>query len=117
MTQRRVAVIVGVIVLLATGALHLSAYSEVSTRVSQAGMPVFWQQAVKGSWVYFSMQLFAIAAAAAFFGLRRQVGKEVLRVCAAMLVMNVVVLLAFVGVFAGAVLVALAAAALIVAAI
>jgi hypothetical protein len=112
MNRQRAALLVGVVVLVATAGLHLTGYSEVTRHASSTALPTFWRQAVKASWVFFSVQLMAIAAAAAIYGLRTPPSRDVLRVMICMLVGNLLVLIAFMGIFAGAVLIALATGAL-----
>ena len=99
----------GALLLVATAALHLSGYGEVAGQLQNAGLPDFWREALKATWVFFGVQLVIIAAAvAAQFTQRNAANRAVLFVCTALLVGNVVVLIAWLGFFIGAVAIAAA---------
>ena len=103
----------GSLLLVATAALHLSGYGEVSKQLSAAALPEFWREALQATWVFFSVQLVIIAAAvAAQFANRGAANRAVLLVCVALLVGNVGVLLAWLGLFVGTVAVAAATLAI-----
>jgi hypothetical protein len=103
----------GAFILVATAALHLSGYREAASQLQNAGLPDFWREAMKATWVFFSVHLVIIAAAvAAQFAARTVANRAVLFVCVALLVGNVVVLLAWLGLFIGTVAIAVAALAI-----
>ena len=106
----KVLAIGGALLLVATAALHLSGYGEVSSQLRAANLPEFWRDALQATWVFFSVQLVIIAAAvAAQFAGRVAPNRAVLVICVALLVGNVVVLAIWLGVFIGTVAVAMAA--------
>ena len=99
----------GALILVATAALHLSGYRELGAQLQTGTLPEFWSAAVKGTWVFFSVQLVIIAAAvAAQFTNRVAANRAVLFVCIAMLVGNVAVLVVWLGLFIGTVAIAVA---------
>ena len=101
----------GSLILVATAALHLSGYGEVSSQLRTAALPEFWREALQATWVFFSVQLVIIAAAvAAQFASRGVANRAVLLVCIALLVGNVAVLFGWLGLFIGTVAVAVATA-------
>ena len=103
----------GSLLLVATAALHLSGYGEVSNQLRAAGLPEFWRAALQGTWVFFSVQLVVIAAAvAAQFASRVAANRAVLLVCLALLVGNVAVLVVWLGFFIGTVAIAMATLAI-----
>lgn len=103
----------GSLLLVATAALHLSGYGEVSNQLRAAALPEFWREALQATWVFFSVQLVIVAAAvAAQFASRGAANRGVLLVCVALLVGNVAVLVAWLGLFIGAVAVAVATLAI-----
>lgn len=99
----------GALLLVATAALHLSGYGEVSAQLQNAALPDFWREGLKATWVFFSVQLVIIAAAvAAQFAQGRAANRAVLFVSIALLVGNVLVLAVWLGLFIGTVVVAVA---------
>ena len=99
----------GALILVATAALHLSGYREAANQLQNGGLPDFWREAMKGTWVFFSVQLVVIAAAvAAQFTQRVVANRAVLVVCIALLIGNVAVLLVWLGLFIGTVAIAVA---------
>jgi CHASE2 domain-containing sensor protein len=103
----------GALLLVATAALHLSGYGEVAGQLQSAGLPDFWREALKATWVFFSVQLVIIAAAvAAQFTKRAAANRAVLVVCTAMLAGTVLVLVAWLGLFIGTLAVAVATIAI-----
>ena len=106
----KVLAIGGALLLVATAALHLSGYGEVSAQLRAANLPEFWREALQATWVFFSVHLVIIAAAvAAQFAGRVAPNRAVLVICIALLVGNVLVLAIWLGVFIGTVAVAMAA--------
>ena len=113
MNAARVLGIGGALLLVATAALHLSGYGETARQLDAASLPDFWREAMKATWVFFSVQLVIVAAAvAAQFANRGAANRGVLLVCLALLVGNVVVLVAWLGLFIGAVAIAFATMAI-----
>ena len=103
----------GALLLVATAALHLSGYGEVASQLQNAGLPDFWREAMKATWVFFSVQLVIVAAAvAAQFTVRAAPNRAVLFVCVALLAGNVIVLITWLGLFIGTVAVAVATLAI-----
>lgn len=113
MSASKVLGIGGAFILVATAALHLSGYREAANQLNAAAIPEFWRNAMKGTWVFFSVQLVIVAAAvAAQFANLDAANRAVLFVCLALLVGNVVVLVAWLGLFIGTVAVAVATLAI-----
>ncbi len=103
----------GALLLVATAALHLSGYRELSNQLQNAGLPDFWREAMKATWVFFSVQLVIIAAAvAAQFTQRAPANRAVLFICVTLLVGNVIMLVAWLGFFIGTVAIAAATLAI-----
>ena len=103
----------GALLLVATAALHLAGYREAANQLQNAGLPEFWQNAMEGTWVFFSVQLVIIAAAVASqFTNRAPANRAVLFMCVAMLAGNVIVLVAWLGFFIGTVAIATATLAI-----
>ena len=99
--------------LVATAALHLSGYGEVSSQLRGGGLPEFWRAALQATWVFFSVQLVIVAAAvAAQFANRGAANRAVLLICIAMLVGNVLVMIVWLGLFIGTVAIAVATLAI-----
>ena len=103
----------GALLLVATAALHLSGYGELSNQLRAAALPEFWRAAVQATWVFFSVQLVIVAAAvAAQFASRGVANRAVLLICVALLVGNVAVLVVWLGLFIGTVAIAMATLAI-----
>ena len=99
----------GALILVATAALHLSGYGALVDQLDSTSLPDFWSAAMKGTWIYFGVQLVMIAAiVAAQFVQRTGPNRAVLVVCVALLIANVIVLALWLGVFMGTVAVAAA---------
>lgn len=109
MTAPRVLGIGGALLLVATAALHLSGYRELTRQLDAAALPAFWHAAIQAIWIYFSVQLVIIAAVvAAQFTPRMTANRALLIVCLALLLGNVLVLMLWLGFFIGTVAVAVA---------
>lgn len=113
MNAPRVLGIGGALILVATAALHLSGYGELTKQLQDSPLPEFWRAAVKATWVFFSVELVIIAAAvAAQFVQRGAANRAVLLVCMALLVGTVVVMFVWLGLFIGTVAIAMATLAI-----
>ena len=109
MMSAKVLGIGGALLLVATAALHLSGYRDVTTQLETAGLPHFWRNAMQATWVFFSVQLVIVAAAvAAQFTHRAPANRGVLFICVALLVGNLIVMVAWLGLFIGSVAIAAA---------
>lgn len=103
----------GSLLLVATAALHLSGYSELSKQLQNTPLPGFWRAAIQATWVFFSMGLVIIAAAvAAQFVQRGPANRAVLMVCMALLAGTVIVMAVWLGVFIGTLAIAIATLAI-----
>lgn len=113
MNAAKVLGIGGSLLLVATAALHLSAYGDVSNQLRVGAIPEFSRAALQATWVFFSVQLVIVAAAvAAQFASRTAANRAVLLICVAMLVGNLLVMIVWLGLFIGTVAVAMATVAI-----
>jgi len=104
----RLLVIVASIILFGTALFHASGYPGVARAVEASGLKPVIIGAFKGLWLMFSSHLIVLGLVV-LAASRSPSGKRVILLCALIPVVDTALLLRLVGVFAGAVLLAIAA--------
>ncbi len=106
--QARTLVLFAAAIMLITSAFHATGYGPLAEALSPAGLGEFFSRGVLGLWLMFSLHLGALALAAGWVALWPGRGtREVLLLVAALLTVDVALLVAYVGAFAGSLLLAL----------
>lgn len=103
----RIAVVIGSLIVAATALFHLTGYDDVGALLAQAGVRPFMRNGLQGLWLMFSIHLIVLAIAATAVVIRPTSGsRPVLIVVTALLLTDVLILLRYVGVFAGTIMLA-----------
>jgi hypothetical protein len=100
------------VILFGTALFHASGYNSVAGAIEATSAKPFLAGAVKGLWLMFSIHLIVVSFAVAVVSRSLQAKRFVL-LCALFPVADTVILLIFVGVFAGTIMIAAAAILLI----
>ena len=103
----RIAVVTGALIVAATALFHLTGYDDVGALLTRASVRPFMRHGLQGLWLMFSIHLIVLAIAAAAVVIRPTSGsRPVLIVVTALLLADVLILMRFVGAFAGTIMLA-----------
>lgn len=109
---------VSAIVLVATAAFHASGYRAIVSGVSASALSPFFRSALPGIWLFFSWHLVALALGVAWASIRgSSVARPLVWFIAVVACVDTLFVFSLAGVFAGTVLLALAAIGLVTAAV
>jgi hypothetical protein len=96
------------VILLATALFHGSGYGSVARSIEASDVRPFLISAVKGLWLMFSIHLIVVSSALVAVSRSLQAKRFVL-LCALFPIADTIILLVFAGVFAGTIMIAVAA--------
>jgi hypothetical protein len=108
----RALVLTGSAIALGTAAFHATGYAPLRRALARAELGEFFERGLPGLWLMFSLHLVALAAGAAWAAWRAgAAARPLLAFVTVLLALDVALLIAYVGLFVGTGLVALAALA------
>lgn len=103
----RIAVVIGALIVAATALFHLTGYDDVGALLTRASVGPFMRNGLQGLWLMFSIHLIVLAIAATAVVVRpTSASRPVLIVVTALLLADVLILMSFVGAFAGTIMLA-----------